>query len=166
MEINFDIYGHLKPYNLIEMEWQDFETIFVHSFEENSLRNQLFQIFQKYVNDLIQVIGKSFHVWVDGSFISTKELPKDIDIVTFIPSELFYQFENELIPFSKYGIERIYGKGLDGYLVVVYPKDHPKYFVTECDEKEWFYLFSQSRTNRKGKKLPKGFIKLSLTSHS
>lgn len=161
MEINFDVYGHLKPYELIEMEWKDFEETFVKAFEENEIRQKLYQTFQQYLTDLVDLIGETFYIWVGGSFVTTKEKPKDIDIVTFIPSDIFEEYKKELKSFSKYGIEDAYGKGLDGYLVLVYPPNHAQYFVTECDEKEWYHLFSKSHTNRKGKKLPKGFVKLS-----
>ena len=166
MEINFYIQGHLKPYELIEMNKQDFEATFVLAFEETSSRAKLFETFQTYISDLIRVIGTNFYIWVDGSFVTTKRNPNDIDIVTFIPDSLFYQFENELIPFSKYGIKEHYGMGLDGYLVVVYAKEHAKNVFTESDEKYWLNQFSYSRRNRQGKKYAKGFIKLSFTQNS
>lgn len=161
MEINFDIYGNLKPYELIEMEWGEFEVVFVHSFDEMSTRAKLFHTFETYITDLQAVIGPTFYSWVGGSFVTNKDNPKDIDIVTFIPEDIFFQFEKELFPFSKYGTAESYGTDLDAYLVVIYPDTHKKKAFTESDEKYWLNHFTNSRPNRRNKKLPKGFIQLS-----
>lgn len=39
MELDFDINGHLIPYDKIRVSIEEFEEIFVNSFDENSTRH-------------------------------------------------------------------------------------------------------------------------------
>ena len=46
MELNFDIRGNLKPYERIELSYEEFREFFVDSFEKDSTRYQIFEHYQ------------------------------------------------------------------------------------------------------------------------
>ena len=73
----------------------------------------------------------SLSQWVDGSFVSKKTEPGDIDVVSFVSyKELAYdvhKLDNFKYPFS------INNFGVGAYIVLVYPEDHKNYtLVTGC----------------------------------
>ncbi len=80
MELNFDIRGNLKPYEIIEISLDMLKATFVDSFDKDSTRHELFSNYEAYMADLDKLITKDFYQWIDGSFISNKKNPKDIDI--------------------------------------------------------------------------------------
>ncbi len=82
MELSFDERGNLKPYDVIEISVKRFEKTFVNSFDTESTRHQLYENYKIYMAELSKLISKGFYQLVDGSFISNKENPRDIDFVT------------------------------------------------------------------------------------
>ena len=67
-------------------------------------------------------ITPQFEQWINGSFVTTKENPNDIDFVTFIDSTIFKQNEAKLEEFWSFALE---DEGLDAYIVKIYPTDSP-----------------------------------------
>lgn len=55
----------------------------VKSFPENSYRVQMFERFALFYWSLTE-LGIYFQLWVDGSFLTRKEDPQDIDVVLFV----------------------------------------------------------------------------------
>ncbi|MGD1839920.1 MAG: hypothetical protein ACFB0B_03355 [Thermonemataceae bacterium] len=98
--------------------------------------------------------------WVDGSFISKKEYPNDIDVVTFIPYKT-YELESHFLSKLRKTYEK---KAIDNYFVAVYPETHQKHSVFMMNRKEWLFLFSGTRRDLyTGLRYTKGFLELSLT---
>ncbi|MEN9609413.1 MAG: hypothetical protein RLZZ628_227 [Bacteroidota bacterium] len=160
MEISFDIRGYLKPYEIIEMNPLLFETIFVESFEESVSRRLIFEAFQRYNSELSAIIKEPYLQWVDGSFVTNKENPNDIDILTFIDYRIYKRFEKEIdAKFSKYSVKTHF-QGIDAYTVWAYPENHTFYNVYRSDYAYWQEWFSYSRYNRAKKRFPKGFIQM------
>lgn len=83
MELSFDIQGNLKPYEIVEVSYDDFRKVFVEGFEEDSTRAKLFNYYEQYINNLSDVLEWDFYQWVDGSFISNRFSPRDIDLLNF-----------------------------------------------------------------------------------
>lgn len=92
---------------------------------------------------------------IDGSFISQKELPKDIDFVTFFDYKIYEREERFLDKYWTFSLEN---EGLDSYLVKTYPKEHidyPKYFKFL---EKWQERYQSIKHN--DKQLQKGFLKI------
>lgn len=159
MEFSFDIRGYLRPYGKNKIKQGQFKEEFVDPFDEGSSRKKLYKGFIRYNQDLKALLnGGKYIQWVDGSFISTKIDPKDIDLVNMIDHKLVDKFEKELSRFTKRsGFENY---GVDGYVVRIYPKDHPKYIRTKSDLVYWENWFSKSRLNRRKQRFSKGFVEL------
>jgi hypothetical protein len=96
--------------------------------------------------------------WIDGSFVTKKENPGDIDLVTFINYDILAKIGNKIDDF-KYPIsENKYG--VDAYIIEVYPEGHQFRNKTLADMAYWMDKFTKTRRNREGRKLPKGFLEL------
>ncbi|TLV03657.1 DUF6932 family protein [Dyadobacter luticola] len=151
--MKFDIFGNLKPYQIIKSDLKTFEKTFVAPFSESKTRKVLLKNFKNYLSDLENVAGSGFYQWIDGSFITNKLNPNDIDFVTFIDWKVFEKNEK--------GIDRLrqlrYQKelGMDGYFVAVYPENHKKNILYQADRFQWQFQFGKSRTDKQ-----KGIIQI------
>lgn len=88
MEISFDQYGNLTPYK-IKIDLITFEDLFVSAFPVSSTRKPLFDSLKSYNQKLRNILGEdSFIQWVNGSFVSQTNNPKDIDLVNLINYQL------------------------------------------------------------------------------
>ena len=141
----FNDYGYLTPAQPIEVSFEEF----VCSFVINDYRAVLFNDFKEFLDALIMLDITSFYQWINGSFISQKPRPNDIDVVTFIDFHAYEQQENLLRTFTRKW------NSLDLYFVKEYPLDHPKRFITVFDQTEWRHLFSTDRRRR-----AKGFLQI------
>lgn len=141
----FNDKGYLKPEGVIECDWETFLNTFV--FNKN--RERLFDDFNLFCIELKIILTENFHIWVNGSFISKKAIPKDIDLVVFIDYEIYEEHEITIRALrNKFSL-------MDCYFVKKYPIEHPNYFISTFDRTEYLHLFSTDR-----KRNSKGFIQL------
>lgn len=111
------------------------------------------------IDDFKFLIGVSFYQWIDGSFVSTKNNPNDIDIVTFLDYRIYEIQSQALRRISGYQLYK--EKQLDSYIVKLYPIEHVHYeSITKSDTLEWLHLFSKTKLQRNGSKYPKGIIQI------
>ncbi|MCE7061650.1 DUF6932 family protein [Dyadobacter sp. CY343] len=144
--LEFDRYGHLMPYELIETDIQTFEQYFLSSQERLKIYAEFKQLIQQLKLEALT------EIWIDGSFITLKPNPQDMDVVIFIEAA---DYERQEILLSTL---RQRSKSLDIYFVKSYPPEHPKYFLTNFDKIDWQSFFGRNRQN-----LKKGIIKLSMS---
>ncbi|OJV15505.1 MAG: hypothetical protein BGO21_31450 [Dyadobacter sp. 50-39] len=152
--MEFDIQGNLKPYDIIYTDWSTFKAEFVDAFPRSSTRQVIFENFSVYMEKLVAIIGTDFHQWIDGSFVTRKLNPGDIDFVTFVNAKTFSRNEHLLYLLKEYSRDQ--RLRIDGYFVKDYPKDHKDFFQSYLDSVQWMHGFSKD--TRKGQS--KGFIQL------
>lgn len=138
--MEFDNFGNLHPYDIIEAELNIIEELFVTSFVESMTRKTLFSDFHLFLNEIKSIVENGT-LWLDGSFITLKKNPRDIDILIFVRSEVLLEKERELTILKKK-----YQPKIDSYFIELLPKNHPKYFLFEMNRKEWLFTFSTSRS--------------------
>jgi hypothetical protein len=157
--MEFDELGFLSPYKLIETDLETFESVFVSNFKNSDTRKKVFQNYLSYIHDFKNQISNNFYQWIDGSFVTSKLNPNDIDIVTFLKAE---NYESNLLKLADFqGIKLKIEQKLDCYFVKEYPIEHKNYeIITHYDSVEWFHLFSKSRVQRNGKRYSKGIIQI------
>lgn len=160
MNLLFDPRGNLQPTGLTACSFEEFKASFVDQFEPNQVRKGLFEQLVQYNFDLHNLIEVPFVQWINGSFISKKIAPRDIDLVTFIDWE-FYSKHEVVIDrqFSKSKAKDLY-PNLDAYTVYQYAKDHSLYPIYHADQLYWLDWFSKTRYNRAKQRFSKGFIQL------
>jgi hypothetical protein len=143
--INFDTNGNIEPYEIIEVSLN----IVQNEFTFNDHRVEIFEEYLAFCDTLKSIGIENFYQFIDGSFITKKTFPKDIDVVSFVESDFFNNNAVKLLnlrdKFSK----------IDCFFVPNYrPKDR-NYFITQFGLFEWEQLFNTDREYN-----PKGILKI------
>jgi len=135
-QLNFDEYGNLTPYKIIEVDLTTFEAYFVTAFPNSTTRKRLFENYLRYVYRFQDEVFPFFEQWINGSFVTyEKRGNKTLD--------KFWTFSLE-------------DEGIDSYLVRNYPQGHPKFHRTIHFKKEWKDLYGTTRDKIQNK----GFLKI------
>lgn len=161
MQINFDTRGNLNPYEKIELSLDRFKNHFVDDFAyEHERRLEIFKNYVAFLDGFKQEVTQNFIQWIDGSFVTKKLIPRDIDFVTLIDYQTYERcqtiIENK---FRREPAKNIFGL-VDAYVVKMYPVGHSQRWVSEYDLIYWRRWFSETRMNRAKKKFAKGFIEI------
>ena len=146
MTLQFDDFGYLLPYEVIPLDLATFERTFVLDAE----REKLFRSLMDLVLDLKNLGAGAFYIWADGSFVTKKRVPRDIDLVVFVSLPAFNRIDTQL--------ERLratFESSLDIFIEPDYPEEHPKYSETVRAFFKWKELFGYDRNNKR-----KGIIEL------
>jgi hypothetical protein len=105
----------------------EIQSICVTSFTQNVRRAHLFHKFEEFFQTFL-VSGIQGEVWVNGSFITEKPEPEDIDATVIIPAfggaAGITVEQRSLIDLTNNGD---FGSEVDGFAWEWLPKDHPDY---------------------------------------
>lgn len=113
--LTFNNSGLLVPDNRIGSNLKEIESVFVTDIASKK-RIELFEKLGTYNNQLKNKCELSeFHQWIDGSFVTKKRNPGDIDLITFINSEKLEQIGNKIDDFKYPNSENKFG--VDAYIV-------------------------------------------------
>jgi len=157
MEITFDEHGLIQPKEIIEISVEKLHHIFVEEREEKSYREKLFQRYLTYTASIEKNIGKILFQFVNGSFSTLKEKPKDIDLVSFIHYSDYKskQAEIELFLSDWENVVEI-----DGFIAPFSYSGHPHFIESQLSYEYWKSLYSFTRKQENGQSLSKGLIKI------
>jgi hypothetical protein len=156
--VNFDTYGNLYPYQIIQTDLLTFEQIFVTDFSHSIRRKELFANYLEYIHEFQNQVSRTFYQWIDGSFVTRKLNPMDIDLVTFINHELYQAKEKQISLFRGQKVKK--QQDIDAYFVKLFPTGHPSYTLTEMDKADWKDIFGYSRRDKSYRRHQKGIIQL------
>lgn len=151
-KLEFTTEGLLVPNNGISVDLATLEYYFVGQFPASTTRRALFENYLKYQSQLQSEVFPWFEQWVDGSFVTLKENPKDIDLVTLLDFGVYETRTAKLEKFYSFSLEK---QGIDSYFVPVFPSDHKNHEDTSIELAKWHERFT---LNRDGEK--KGYLKL------
>ena len=87
--MTYDFRGNLTPYDITQFSFETFVEHFVDEFEDSTTRKLIFEQYQRYLLDIRTMITDDFVQWIDGSFVSRKTNPNDIDVVTFLDFDVY-----------------------------------------------------------------------------
>jgi hypothetical protein len=154
-KFTFDLNGNLTPNDIIDVTRQDIQENFVDCFSDSKTRAILFETLLTYIDDLsILLQHQPFEMLIDGSFVTRKMNPNDIDLVIFIDISLLKKIETRALnkfrcsPMQRKLID--YEK-IDAYIVEKYPEGHRKYAVFISEYTSWLFFFTKDRKgNKKG----------------
>jgi hypothetical protein len=153
--MQFDLYGNLTPYTLIGCSWAVFNEKSIDEFEDSTVRKALVSQFEAYIEVVKTLFPLPFDCWVNGSFVTRKMNPNDLDCVFFLPNTAFEKHEKIIDALRK---QRHSAENqIDAYFVAVYPEGHKRRFWYESDQVRWLHAFGTSLANRS-----KGIIKLTI----
>lgn len=151
--------GLLHGNGALSAVWAEVEGAFV--AQQLVRRETLYAELKRYNQALLTLLGCSFRQWLDGSFISAKPQPADLDVVSFVPFVVAQPHLVELAAFKQPTTAYV---GLDCYLVLQYPADDPRYLLSRADEGYWNDLFRTTRPNRFGLTQTKAFVEIIVDS--
>ena len=156
--LQFDLRGNLKPHKPIQCGLKDLKRHFVDEIESDS-RLDNYKKYLRYSNNLKTLLGnRKLKQWLNGSFVTKKRNPKDIDLVTFIDNNTIELFGDRLNTFR--GVEGWEVYKVDAYIIPVHSPQSKLVNFTELDTTEWLYLFGHTKLNRKGQVFGKGFLEI------
>jgi hypothetical protein len=157
--LTFNKSGLLVPDGKIISTLEILQSEFVNKIPSDK-RKEIFDSYLKYNDELKKTCGKNHLIqWIDGSFVTKKEKPEDIDIVTFLDTETIKKIGSKLDDFLSPNAEYVYG--VDAYIVETYTENNKKYFYYQSDCAYWLDLFTKTKRNR-GNRLSKGFLQISI----
>lgn len=155
--IEFDRYGNLKPYKINKMNLEGFENIFT-SLESQEHRKLMFEKYLDYLHELRIILKVPFFQFIDGSFITEKRLPSDIDLVSFIPYKRSVEVKTQLEALFYSSKEVFY---VDGYFSWLPQKGELYYDDAVESLGYWVNLYSNSRFDEYHKKsFSKGIVQI------
>jgi hypothetical protein len=135
--LQFDDFGLLNPNEIIISNLEEFRNTFVF----NQQRTALFDTYLDFLEDVKKLDLGSFFQWIDGSFVTRKPFPKDIDLVTFIDFKT-HKLKNSRLQLLK---ETYKHYGIDVYFESYYPDSHPFHAKYLYQTDYWFKLYSSTK---------------------
>ena len=148
--LHFDEHGYLYPYQVIETDLESIRSTFVY----NQHRQELFESYLSFLNDLKKLEISSFFQWIDGSFTTRKLFPKDIDLITFINIDIYKLKRSRLED-----LVRQYSK-IDGYFAELYPQNHRFSSLNDWKKNHWIDVYGSTKDIGTHPVLKKGIIQL------
>lgn len=154
----FNRSGLLIPDNKIVSNIEELKLEFVDKIPTNE-RKYIFEKLIIYNENLKNKCSNELICqWIDGSFVTKKPNPRDIDLVTFISHDTIKEIGDSIHNFKHPNSEIIYG--VDAYIIEVFPDSHKENFKTILDKAYWMDKFTKTRRNKAGNKLSKGFLEI------
>ncbi len=156
--IEFDSEGYIYPYKAIECDLLILEKVFVDGFPEAKRRRWLFENYLEYIHAFQEQVCDDFEQWIDGSFVSHKAAPNDIDLITIVDFDIVEKTPNKILDrFWSFSLEN---EGIDAYIVKRYPVSHLLFqpYSEMMDRSET--RFSGTRPDVNNEKYQKGFLKI------
>ena len=176
----FNEHGNL-PHKCYEVTLEEIKEKLVDNFPNSKTRASRFECFLKFYNELTENVKSCIRLLIDGSFVTNKNDPWDVDFVIIVDSlkltqseknylkdilsekkilkQEFLQYENfvklgMLHESSLYNL-RFYKMGCDFFQVVKYDSSHFLYgeYIQERDD--WISWWGHQRNGDK-----KGFLNL------
>lgn len=149
---NFDINGNL-PKGRFRPSMLEFENKFIQNFPNSTTRQAIFLGYKEYCKNVAS-LNVATKQWINGSYITQKENPDDIDLITHIDATKLNE-RKEIQEEFKYLTNRSICKDqfrCDAYAILVYPKDiQKKYDFYQRSLNYWKNWFGHDRDgNAKG----------------
>lgn len=157
LELGHD--GLLQPPGLIKSDVAELKRVFVDEIKNSITRGETFKNYLRYSEELKKTLdGAILQQWINGSFVTAKTNPSDIDFVTFVDTDLIKKVGAQLDIFKPGACWELYH--VDAYIIEVHPDSTQESNFTQADKVYWMSLFSTTRRGRNGKKKLKGFLEI------
>jgi len=154
------------PFDIYDCDEQELNTRFVAAFPNSNTRSDIFQGFIRLRHEASST-GISAIQWVNGSFVSSKVDPDDIDVVSFVD----YDELNKCSHVHGTLINDLLNGGENTkpqyrthtFLVLACASNHPYFQVYEHWRTYWLEKWGKTYEDKNtGIKEPKGFLKMSI----
>lgn len=135
----------LLPPGRHEMSMVDLRQLCVERFPTSQARAPLFAALEQLARDLAAAVG-CCELWIDGSFVTDKGEPDDIDLHVKIEQEVFFQLPDHVQDQLTALIDqKNYHPKLHTFLLVVYERGHYHFPLTSEADRDWSQWWCVSR---------------------
>lgn len=148
----------LLPTGLVKVSAEQVHEYFVAPFTTSTTRQRLYDQWLLH-RQAIEVVIPIERQWLNGSFVTHKVDPADIDVVTFIDGESLNALglpRQAVLGDLMAGHSTRDRWGIDSFLVPTYAEGHPDRTAARKVEGTWRRMW----TNVKGSNLTKGFLEV------
>lgn len=144
--------GVLEP-GLHRIDFSEFEEFFVNGFDTSQTRKAIYESFIAWLQDAVSKY-KILEIWIDGSFVTQKINPNDVDLVVYVHAQDFIEVANNWSSIrNKPLIDAYYALAICEESEKIVP---PKDYNTWVNQRNyWRGQFGYDRNDT-----PKGFIVL------
>ena len=150
--------GFIFPNEKINVDLATLKTVFVDNFPNSTTRKTLYDNYLRYTDDFSKQITPNFTQWINGSFVTLKENPNDIDFVTFIKRAEYQKIEADIDKYWSFSLEK---QGLDAYIVQIYEEHTEKYVSrTLKHTNDWSQRYSNTKPDDNLETFKKGFLEI------
>ncbi|MDA9415715.1 hypothetical protein XH81_12805 [Bradyrhizobium sp. CCBAU 25360] len=154
MSSKFNGHGYLEA-GLHVFDKEEFEALFVTSFPHSPTRKWIFDGYKQHCKEIVDLVG-ACEQFLDGSFVTSKNDPGDVDLVMFIDATVV-----DALPHEKQQalMQLVAGPDTkakylcDAYFCPVYPDGHPMSEPARAKRKYWMGEFGYDRSD-----VPKGIV--------
>ena len=144
------------PFGVYEMSLEEFEEIF--SKNQSSRRQLIMKYYKEHINQ-IRSLPYYLNHWIDGSYVTSKENPNDIDTFTeFDGVKVDQNDDKTLVEDLIYNAPLRTYNTCHSFIVYKYPQSYKEEYEDYLELKS-VTLFMLFAVNKKTKN-PKGFVKL------
>lgn len=160
LSLNFNGDGYLAA-GLHPLDEAQFEATFVTSFPHSTTRGDILVGYRRHAGEITAIVGDC-EQYVDGSFVTNKNDPGDVDLLMLIDASVVDAIPPHLKPLFKALVAGKLTKAThhcDAYYCPVYPETHPAYEQGRQQRKYWMGEFGYDR-----KDVPKGIVQRTLTA--
>lgn len=156
------------PFDIYDCDEQELERRFVAEFPHSNTRSDIYEGFIKLRNEALAQ-GIQATQWVDGSYLTSKNDPDDIDVVTFVDYDAVNALSQPQLDFLNNNLNGGESTKKDysthTFFVPSCEPTHPYFVVFEHWRLYWLEKWGNTYEDKNtGKKEPKGFLKMSVGS--
>lgn len=155
-----DEYSPLLEEGLHPMSTDDLRSLVVDGFSKSLRRRMLWDNFIEVV-DLLTASGLTCEIWVDGSFLTKKIDPDDVDFVVDVPADQYdnlTQAQGDILN-KLVGQEFYQDKHLHSYLMLKAPLGHNLFHLSRDGHARWERDFGYAYVSKE----PKGIAVVGVT---
>lgn len=148
----------LLPTGLHRVTVDQVHSAFVAPFPTSANRQKLYEQWLLH-REAIATLVPVQRQWLNGSYVTAKVDPGDVDVVTFVDGAVLEALDPAplaLLESLVSGHDTRDLWGIDSFLVATYAEDHPAYATSRRTEGAW----RRTWTNVKGTDLTKGFLEV------
>lgn len=160
-------YSFLLPEGMHICDMAEVEQKMVKPFATSTTRRPIFEGLSRYLNDC-QIHGISGRIWLDGSFVTGKNNPGDVDVVSLVSADLLRRLDATNQGFA---LQNLNGKEatkpkyqVHSFAVASVQQSHVAYLQQAQEIAKWigFFRYTKEFGAKDGKILqrPKGILQL------
>jgi len=127
---------------------KELRALCVNNFPSSYTRPQIMDGLEKILTKIINADIKG-EIWVNGSFVTKKINPNDVDLVLRISAELYENGNDTLRETLDWLSSNLKGSHLcDSYCFMEWPEGHKNYWIGQYMHTYWMRQFGFSRGNQ------------------